>query len=133
MDIIRKVKSLNLPLGEYAVFGSGPLVIRGIREAHDIDVVVTPELYQKLKKEGWKEKVWEGGGKHLAKGVFEVTTKWGCGEYNPAIDQLIDEAEIMDEIPFVRLEEVLKWKQAFGREKDKRDIQLIEDFLSKKI
>jgi hypothetical protein len=55
-DIVSRVKELNLPLGEYCVFGSGVLEIYGIRKAKDVDLLVTENLYNKLKKEGWKRK-----------------------------------------------------------------------------
>jgi hypothetical protein len=53
MEIIKEVKSLNLPIGQYVVFGSGPLQIHGIRESNDVDLLVLPGLFEKLKGEGW--------------------------------------------------------------------------------
>jgi hypothetical protein len=41
-DIINKVKPLNLPKGQYVVFGSCPMALAGLREAGDIDMLVTP-------------------------------------------------------------------------------------------
>lgn len=67
-----ELKKLNISMGEYAVFGSGPLWIRGIRESNDED------------------------------------------------------------IPFVSLEAVIQWKKRMGREKDMRDLALIDEYLKKK-
>ena len=50
MNILQKVKELNLPEGSYVVEGSGVLDVLGIREANDIDLVVSPEVYEKLKE-----------------------------------------------------------------------------------
>jgi hypothetical protein len=56
MDICEKVKSLALMDGQYVVFGSGPMAIHGIRNSSDIDLFVTEEQYNELKRrEGWKE------------------------------------------------------------------------------
>ena len=38
-DLFQKVKELNLPKGKYALFGSAPMGLRGIRECHDIDII----------------------------------------------------------------------------------------------
>ncbi len=40
-ELFKKVKNLNLPIGDYALFGSAPMGIRGLRECHDIDIIVT--------------------------------------------------------------------------------------------
>ena len=45
------------------------------------------------------------------------------------INQFISNAEIIDDLPFVRLERVLEWKRKFGREEDLKDVKVIEDFL----
>lgn len=50
MKFEEELKKLNLPLGKYAIFGSGPLAIRGLRENNDIDIIVTDELWQNLTK-----------------------------------------------------------------------------------
>jgi len=56
-------------------------------------------------------------------------SRWRAGD----IKKLIAEAEIIDDLPFVKLEDVLKWKKLCNRgEKDKRDIELIENYLSQK-
>lgn len=44
------LKKYNLPLGEYAIGGSGPLGIRGIREINDIDILVSNSLRDILVK-----------------------------------------------------------------------------------
>lgn len=131
--IITKIKQLRLPAGQYVVFGSGPLAAHGIRDSHDIDIAVTTELYQKMKAEGWPEKTWpDKTGHYLVKDGYEITHEWNYGTYRPDIDWLINQAEYIDSIPFVPLTEVLKWKRAYGRDKDKADIKLIEKFLAQK-
>ena len=52
MDIFKKLKELNFPLGEYVLVGSGPLAARGIRKASDLDIAVTDELWQELINSG---------------------------------------------------------------------------------
>lgn len=129
MNIIKSVKSLNLTLGTYAVVGSGPLHVRKLREAHDIDLIVTEEVYATLKDLGWKENLYPenpGRPKAIYSGDFDASTSWSVGSYNPDPANLIANADVIDGVAFVRLSEVLQWKQACGRPKDIVDVQLIE-------
>lgn len=50
MKYLHQLKNLGLPKGEFVIFGSGPLAIRGIRENHDIDILVTESLWKKFAK-----------------------------------------------------------------------------------
>lgn len=129
MTIFEKVKTLNLPVGQFVVFGSGPLTAHGIRESRDIDLLVTSSLYKELKHAGWEEKEWPSGGCYLVKDEIEADDSWHYGDYNPAPSEVIAKAEIVEGVPFAPLTEVLKWKQAYGRPKDLDDIRLIEDYL----
>jgi hypothetical protein len=132
MDIIKKVKELNLPLGSYAVFGSGPLQIHGIREAQDIDLVVTTELYESLKQQGdWQEELKPNGQMVLEKDVYDIGVGWqSVGNYQPTTKRLIDTAQIIDGVPFVSLEEFLAWKKQLVGEKHQRDVKLVEAYLA---
>ena len=47
-------------------------------------------------------------------------------------NKLIDEAEIIDNLPWVHIEHVLEYKKILNREKDIADIKIIEDYLAKK-
>ena len=132
MNIIKEVKALNLPKGEYIVFGSGPMSVHRIRDVRDIDLFVSPDLYQQLKLRGWEEKTRESGDKYLTHKNVEVGKDWDYGSYNPSLKDLLETAEVIDGVPFANLEEVLKWKKALGRDKDKKDIGLIEDYLAKR-
>lgn len=128
-EIISKVKELNLPAGAYIVFGSCPLALAGIREANDIDMLVSKELFADLKKSGWQEVDKGPGDKPLAHDVFEALSNWDFGSYKPTLHALLSTATIVDGIPFASLEEVRKWKVASGRPKDFGDIKLIDEHL----
>lgn len=134
MEILKRIKKLNLPRGEYAVFGSALLDVWRLRHANDLDIIVTPELYRRLKEEGWEEK--QGNGfTILVKEDANITTvqdKPTDGDYNPDRLQFIREAIEIEGFPFVRVEEVIACKTAYGREKDFKDIKLLADYLESK-
>ena len=131
-EIAKRTRELGLNVGEYALFGSVPLAACGIRESQDIDMLVTHEVYQRLKVQGWEVEVFPNGRKMLKKDCFEAGEDWNYGTYNPDPARLIKEADIIGGIPVVRLEEALAWKKAFGREKDLKDVKLIEKFMKHK-
>jgi hypothetical protein len=45
---LEKLKKLNLPFGQYAIFGSGILVAKDIRNASDVDIIAKQALFNKL-------------------------------------------------------------------------------------
>ncbi len=134
MDIIKLVKSLNLEKGEYSVFGSALLQIYNLRESNDIDIIVTENLYTKLRKNTiWKEKIHIHGNVSLYNNIFEIFKSWEFERYNPKIKDLIQDSIYIEDIPFVNIEEVLKWKKIRDLEKDKRDTKLIESYLNRNL
>lgn len=126
VEIQKELAKYRLHKDKFAVFGSGPMAIRGMRDASDIDLIV--------KKGLWTELVWTHPSKknsiQLGK-TIEVYKDWvPSWDTNPGIDVLIDSADIIDGIRFVKLEHVLAWKKAKGTEKDLKDVKLIEEYLA---
>lgn len=130
-DLFTRVKDLNLPAGKYAIFGSGPIAVRGMRECKDVDIIVTKDIFGDYKtKSGWRVRKFNDNTYYLDNSGIELWDEWGPGEWD--INKLINEAEIIDGLPFVRLEEVLKWKEINARPKDLEDVKLIKDYLTAK-
>lgn len=131
MDVIQQIKKLNLPNGKYVVISGASLAVRGIRDAKDIDMIVLSDIYEDLKKRGFKEKILTDGSKVLTNDVFEISTGFLTLGYNTDPIEIIKNAEIVKGIPLTRLEQEIQFKRAMGREKDLRDIELIKDYLKK--
>jgi hypothetical protein len=131
MNIIKEVKTLELPLGTYVVIGSSTLAIRGIRPAQDIDIIVTQDIYDRFKASGWKEQCFPGEERPcvLLYGLFDVGTSWSVRSYHPTFEQLFNDADIIEGVPFASLKDVLQWKKTCGRDKDLEDVELIEAYL----
>lgn len=129
-ELIRRVSELNLPLGQYCVVGSGPLVVRNLRDGDDIDVLVTESLFAEFfDHPAWEEEV-HLEGKHMLKNPpFQIMREFGFGEYWPEPETLIDQADVVEGVAFAPLEEIVMFKQALGRSKDQRDIALINEYL----
>lgn len=127
--ILDEVRSLDLPKGGYVVVGSGPLSVRNIRPHKDIDLLVTEDVFEKLLLCGWEKEIGPNGRPKAKRDIFEAFTWIGCGSYQPQTTTLIQDADLIDGIPFLKLDELMIFKRAVGREKDFQDIQLILNFL----
>jgi len=44
MKYLNELKELNLPKESFAVFGSGPMAVRDMREINDLDLIVKSDL-----------------------------------------------------------------------------------------
>lgn len=131
MNIIQKIKELNLPNDQYVVVGSGIMNVLGIRESNDIDIAVTKELHQKLRESG----EWEENERYdrifLNKDIYEIIPQLNWENYNTTTEEAISSATIIEGIPFMNLDELIKFKTALGREKDFKDIELIKEYINK--
>jgi hypothetical protein len=125
--LLGELQGLDLPEGDYAIFGSGPLVAHGLlREVHDLDVVARAAAWDRSKGLGPVRTAPEGDPVvWLEGGAIEVFAGWLGWD----IDALIDDAEIIDGLPFARLEDVLAFKRSYGHPKDIAHVRLIEDYL----
>ena len=126
-ELLEKFKELNLPGGEYAIYGSGPLGVRDIRDVNDLDIIVTDSLYQELKNKYNKDPEKE----RIKVGEIEIYPIWVWGPEFDGLEDSIKEAEIIDGLKFVNLSHLLKWKEKMGRPKDLKDIELINQYLKK--
>lgn len=133
INIFDQVKFLNLPLGKYAVIGSGVMAAHGIRDYKDIDLLVSPDLYDELRHKGWKEKAVRPDFVVIEKGIFEAGPNiMTLPTYEPDINELIDKADIINGVAFVRLTDVIDFKRAMARPKDLEDIGMVEKYLNNK-
>lgn len=125
------IKKLNLPKGEYAITGSGPLGIRNLKEINDIDIIVTSKLWDELVlKYG---DVDQNNVKKIVILDSLIEIFYEDSFYNIPkekdhlrVDQRIFESEIIEDLPFESLKNTLYYKYKMGREKDLKDINLIE-------
>lgn len=130
-EIIARVKALHLPEGQYVVFGSCPIALAGLREANDIDMLVSSQLLQDLAKQGWQQIDKGDQDKPFTYDVFEAHDSWNYASYNPTLQQLLATAKVVEGIPFVSLQEVRQWKVVSGRPKDLQDVALIDNYLQR--
>lgn len=135
MNIFEEVEKLNFPKDEFMVLGSGILGALGIREIGDVDLLITPELFEKLKRDGWKFVVKEIGGRTrevISKDGIEAFKEFWWEGGDLTTQEGIAMAEKINGINFIPLKTILEVKKEMGREKDLKDVVLIETYLNSK-
>ncbi|MCP3973990.1 MAG: hypothetical protein GY720_05800 [bacterium] len=122
---LARLIALNLPPHDYALFGSGPLLVRGwISEVGDLDVLARGAAWEQVLQSGRLVHLDAFDvdvvliGEHIS-----VGTRWGIGHFD--VNQLIDDAELIKGIPCVRLDHVAAYKRIAGRPKDDAHLQII--------
>lgn len=129
-ELLKEFKKLDLPNREYAIYGSGPIVVRGLRETGDLDVIVTESLYKKLaKKYGEDEKYQKG--RRIKIGNIEIYAVAYWEAETEKLAQALQNAEKINGLRYVALTDLIDLKKKMGREKDLKDIKLIKGFLKR--
>ena len=115
-DIRRRLAELALDKNEYCINAGGAMVLHGLREeTHDLDIWCTKKL-----------------GDALAQRCDVQVLPDGTRRFVPAPDveiyenMLPGETVFLNGIPVAPLEDVLALKQQLNREKDRRDIAVLE-------
>lgn len=119
------VRSLELPVGSYALFGGTVLAMHGLRETGDIDIVCTDDVFESLKGSGWDVSD-KNGIPFASRGRVEACSDMRRGDFQKTTDEIIAGADVIDGIPCASLADTRAFKMALGRPKDIVDIALID-------
>lgn len=125
-----RLRKLNLPPQDYAIFGSGPLAIRGIVPlANDLDILCRENVWAIVCQSGTIEFLpeYDVSVATLYDGAITFGMEWGIGNFD--VDELIKSAEIIDSLPFVRIEHVVRYKKLRSSAKDVLHLNAIEAFI----
>ncbi len=123
------VRAADLPLGDFAIFGSGPLLVRGIIAAvNDIDILARGPAWERAQRIGELVPLPEHGVSVISAhdGVLTIGTVWAIGDIDVAA--AIDGADIISGLPWVQLELVAEYKRAAARPKDLEHLRLLENW-----
>ena len=131
-ELFKKLFSLNLSIDEYVIFGSGVMFAIGARalsELDDLDIFVNEDGWNKVKNLSTiiHDDGWDCEHIYLFDKRFEIYNGWGPGEYD--IEDMVENALRIGDIPFASIEDVIRWKKELGRAKDLKHIDMIESHL----
>jgi hypothetical protein len=124
--LFERLRALDLPAGDYAIFGSGTLAIRGlIDDPADLDVLCRGAAWKRVLTLGSLDTLPDGNPiVSLEGGLLTFGHTWAFGDSD--IEEMIDNAETIDGLPFVRLNHVVAYKKARLNERDRVHLDLIE-------
>jgi hypothetical protein len=143
MEILEKVKALNLPAKQFVVMGSAILEMKGIRKIGDLDIMVTPEVFDRLKNDPeweYKSEIGDVGGgvsvelldNHKGSQLYKYIFAAGDG-----INFFLNNPEKREEIEgvyFSSLSNLLEIKSgSWDRPKDREDAVLIRKYLKENL
>jgi hypothetical protein len=125
--LLGEVRALGLPAGNFVLFGSAPLLVRGIvPPTGDVDVLARGPAWEAARALGPTVRLphHEVDVVRLLYGRIEIGTVWGIGDVD--VDDLIDSAEVIDGLPFAGLAHVRAYKEVAGRAKDREHLRLLD-------
>lgn len=132
--LIRRLNKLVLELDldrrDFVIFGSGPLLAHGLRRSvRDLDVVARGATWRRASEHAFPSTGAISGAPTALfwGGRIQFSPGWISPEWDP--DDLINRAEIIQGLPFAQLTDVLAYKQALSRPKDRPDIAALLDVL----
>lgn len=135
MNIFEEIEKLNFPNDEFIIVGSGIMAVKGIRDTNDLDIVVSPELFEKCKNDGWEIQSWtkEGieGMDWLKKGNIDLYMQLSRKNGSLSLKDLLKNSEKINGVSFNTLEALIDFKREYGRPKDFEDIKIIEEYFFK--
>jgi hypothetical protein len=127
-----RVRSIGLPLDKIIIIASGVMDAHSIRQADDIDVAAAPEIFNSLDNDkNWQAHTAEWGERYFRNADCEVWSGWELPDGTKVTyAELLPDTIEVDGIRYMSLEYVRYWKNLKGRDKDKKDIALINEYLS---
>lgn len=121
------VTTLDLDRRDFVIFGSGPLLAHGLRtRVSDLDVVARGRTWELVSQYGFPSRGKVNGARMASfwGGLIQFSPGWISADWQT--DDIIENAEFVDGMPFARLTEVLRYKKTLGRPKDRHDVALLE-------
>jgi hypothetical protein len=123
--VISRLPGPDLPAGDWALFGSGPLLVRGwIGEVGDLDVISRGPAWERARELGHASLLSDGNEIVTIGEALTIGTTWAYGSFD--IDQLIDTAEMISGVPCVTIDHVVAYKRIANRSKDRAHLAIIE-------
>ncbi|MCH5353530.1 MAG: hypothetical protein J1E06_08710 [Acutalibacter sp.] len=115
-----RLKELPFPEAEYWVVAGAAMVLHGFRpETRDIDLGCTTQLADQLEEQGYPVFHFDDGTRKITYSEdVELFENWIEGT-----------KETVGGVPVVSVDGLIQMKRALGREKDLKDIALIEKVL----
>ncbi len=120
------LKELNIPKEDFVIYGSAPMVLRGLKEKNnDLDVLVTDNLWEKLSVK-YPNNI---NGDYID--INGISFTHSDMDFLGKTEDVIKKSDIIDGYHILSLEETKRWKEKLGSERHLKDAKIIESYLDK--
>ncbi len=121
-EIIGLLNEAAFDRSEYWVTSGAAMVLHGIKETtRDIDLGCTTPMADRLEREGYDVEVLRDGSRKIVFScAIEIFENW-----------IEDQVILLEGLPVVSMDGLIRMKEKLGRKKDLEDIFLIKEHLSK--
>lgn len=129
--LLQELRALNLQKDQYVIIGSGPLAVRNLREAQDLDILTSDSLWQELSQKYPVIPQIPPDIEKIKIGNIEFVGQ-GSSYRDDAvatIDEIFKTADFIQGHCYINLKLLRKIKLKRAREKDLKDIKLIDQFI----
>lgn len=119
------VKRLHIDKGKYVAIGGVVLEALDLRQAKDVDLVVSEEVYARFRdKEHWREYVQDNGKQLLSRDGYNLMHTWMGHD----LQSLQRGSFEIDGVTFMNVDELIETKRRLGRRKDIEDVEMLETY-----
>ena len=130
----KRLNNLGLNQENSIVIGSGILEALGIRKSNDIDLVVLQDIFNALKRSDKFHIKIDRNREILTDSTFEIGINWIVLGKPHFLSDLLEHSSIITGVRYVSVEFLHKVKKSWAqqgshRQKDLRDIELMESYL----
>lgn len=123
---IATLKELNIPKEDFVIYGSAPMVLRGLKEKNnDLDVLVKENVWEKLSVK-YPNNI---NGDYID--INGVSFTHNDMSLFSSMDEVIKNSDIIDGFHILSLSETKKWKEKLGGEKHLKDVKVIDEYFNK--
>ena len=124
IEYLKKLDELKLDKNRYCIISGGIMLLYGLREeTEDIDIRIRPDYFEELKKRFKFKKSSKLDNLYELSNEIEVRV----------LDYDDSNIEMYDGYPVWKLELQLEWFKEHNRDKDKKKIKIIEEYLKNKV
>jgi len=123
MDTLKK---LNISKDDFVIYGSAPMVLRGIKEKNnDLDVFVKKSVWESLSIK-YPNNI---NGDYID--INGVSFTYNDMNLLGDMDEAIKKSDVIDGFHILNLAETKKWKEKVGGENHLEDARIIGEYLSR--
>ena len=124
IEYLKKLDELKLDKNRYCIISGGIMLLYGLREeTEDIDIRIRPDYFEELKQRFKFKKSSKLDNLYELSDEIEVRV----------LDYDDSNIEMYDGYPVWKLELQLEWFKEHNRDKDKKKIKIIEEYLKNKV